>query len=343
MGNSNKKGKRQLEASKFGDISFKVDKSSYKAGDTISGNITINLLQAFPGNILFLKFKGKEVVHIVKSFFVGTVTQDAIYSQNKNLLKQEIPLKIWENAQVLQPGQYEIPFSIAIPLDVPSSFYQQGFKYVASIYYQLEAFLQPHNKKDPKPKFKQNILIQETLKNVQDNYSKEINTNLHTMKLISKGSNKLRAAFSKNYFSAGEAVKVAVELNNSQSQLNNKKITLKLKQKLSLTANYMNMTEVFTKAKCKISGVPAGALINSEILSLTLPSFLSQEAITFDLKKPQQHKLLTYSEDSKFLSTTTKSSLISSEYFLEVSCKMEGLTSETPKIEYPIQIYHEKC
>jgi len=39
------------------------------------------------------------------------------------------------------------------------------------------------------------------------------------------------------------------------------------------------------------------------------------------------------------LTSTTKSSLITSEYFLEVSCPMSGLCAPTPSTSCPIGIY----
>ena len=336
MGSSNQKGKKFQDTSKYGDIYFKIDKTSYYAGDTVSGSIYINLRQSYPGNKLFLKFKGKETVHIALE---DESKDDGIYhmySDSRNLLKFNMPVYSWET---LIPGQYVIPFAFSLPFELAPSFYQQGNCYAGLIEYKMEAFIQPFNEKDPKLKYKEKMTIRESVKNAQEKKQSEITTKLECCCCCPKGSNHLKVNFEKNYYSSGETANVAIELNNSQSNLSNEKIVFALKQNLRLTAKNKTYWTTLPIVKDKLPGVKAHTLSNAGSLKITLPEN-GVNGPLIDMKNPKKFELMNLPQETKFLSSSTQGSLITSHYFLEVSCPMGGCCTLAPKIECPIEIYY---
>lgn len=47
-------------ATSYGNVIVHTDKPFYIAGDTVTGHVYVNIVSTFPGDILYLKLKGKE-------------------------------------------------------------------------------------------------------------------------------------------------------------------------------------------------------------------------------------------------------------------------------------------
>ena len=160
--------------------------------------------------------------------------------------------------------------------------------------------------------------------------------------MLLQGTCNLRATFEKNYFTSNDEATVFMEFNNSQSRLNNKNIVFVLKQRLLLNAKRAKRRKIFTKVKSELPRLKAPALTNSKKLSLTLPSVINQETMNINLKKPNKDDLIKLKETDNILTSTTKTNLITSEYFLEVSCPMDGCCANKATIEYPIGLYYQE-
>ncbi len=138
MGSSSSKGKKYQDTSKYGDLYFQLENSVYQPGETVSGTIFLNLTSAYPGNQLFLKFKGEEAVYTVttsshySSFTHHTSTTHYLNSDENDIIQKTIPVHSWKE---LSPGQFSIPFSFLLPPDLPGSFQQKGERYLAFIKY----------------------------------------------------------------------------------------------------------------------------------------------------------------------------------------------------------------
>ena len=130
MGSSSSKGKNHQDASKYGDLYLQTDKSTYFAGETVTGHIYLNLLQPYPGSQLCLKLKGNEASHIVKRVKRGDHYYNHKYSEKSETVRETSPVYTFD---ALMPGQFTIPFSFMIPAKLPPSFFQQGFRYLAYI------------------------------------------------------------------------------------------------------------------------------------------------------------------------------------------------------------------
>jgi len=337
MGLQSSKNNKNSDLSKYGEIYLQTDKSSYFGGDTVTGRVFLNMTSAFPGTLLFLRLKGKEAVHIVKQESRGKSNENIMYSDKKGIINQHILLHQWEEPY---RGQLIIPFSFMLPNCLPPSFYQQGHRYLAFVQYSIETYIQPLDKTAELFKYKQDLVLRESIKDKIQDFPAQMTTILKTCGCQSQGSNLLKANFEKNFYSSGDIANVSVELDNSQSQLRNKKIVFSLKQNLKLKAKNCPLSKTLTIVKQEGPGIPKEALNNGGFLAIPLPPpFELTEKDQKMKKNPSMHFLLKLKDNAEVLTSTTKSSLITSEYFLEVSCPMSGLCAPTPSTSCPIGIY----
>ena len=332
MGTNSSSQKKKHDTSQYGQLYLETDKTAYHAGETVNGKIFLNLISHYPGNQLFLRIKGKEVVHLVKNEQRGKYSQDTHYSEKKDIIKEYTLVYSWDS---LLPGQFTIPFSFWLPQTLPSSFYQQGPRYLAFIVYKLEAFLKPHQADIPKMKYKQTINFKQTITKTK-NLSFTVTTPLKTWFCCKQGSNVLKAKFEKNYYSPGENAQVSMELDNSQSQLKNLEVAFSLKQKLDVKANGRALSFNFIKVKQELPGIPQDSNQKAASINITLP----RAATESDFHEPVANKwdLISLKEKPYLITSNTRSSLITSEFFLEISCPMGGCYPTLPLVKLPIGI-----
>jgi hypothetical protein len=305
------------------------------------------LLLPYPGNQLFIKLKGKESVHLAvqqaRNYAImenGIEVQktdwyEELFEEKHHIINMTVPLYTWGT---LIPGQYIVPFSFMIPSALPSSFYQEGHRYLANINYHIEAILQPFMLNEPRLKYKQNFIVRQPLTNVGNGHGQTITTQLSAC-CSSKGSNVLKVNFEKNYYAPGETAQVIMQLDNTQSQIANSRIAFTLNQKLTLRAGAQSQVKNHIKVERDLPGVPAGGASTSNLIALNLPAFQGG-----DYKKTRSYVLTEYlvnlKEDNNVLNSCTKSQFITSEYCLSVSCPMEGCCANTPAAICPIEIYY---
>lgn len=348
MGADGSKGKRYQEAARYGQIYVQTDNSTYFGGETVTGRIYLNLLIPYPGNQLFLKFKGKEAVHFVHQRQENYHTRengqqvtktryiDELYEEKHDVIKMMVPIYSWAT---LMPGQYTIPFAFMLPSHLPSSFFQEGYRYLASISYRLEAVLEPSFKHEPRLKSKQNFVVRQPVKNAQQGTSHEVQTPLKTCCCCAKGSNILKAQFEKNFYAPGETAQVIMQLNNSDSTINNSRLSFTLKQRVNLTARGKTESKNFTKVQRDLPGIQAGGQSDSSLIAINLPHFTGGDYSKIKAYNMTQY-LLNLKEDNSILNPATRGRLITSEYYLEVSAPMDGCCAPTPSISTPIEIYY---
>jgi hypothetical protein len=348
MGNDNSKGKRFQEAARYGQVYCQTDKSAYFGGETVTGRIYLNLFLPYPGNQLFLKLKGREAVHFVQQRtenyhveengvrVMKTRHIDELFEEKHDVIKMTVPMYTWAT---LLPGQYTIPFAFMLPGSLPSSFHQEGHRYLANVSYRLEAILEPSFKNEPRLKCKQPFVVRQPVKNAQQGHSGEISTKLTSCCCCSKGSNVLTAQFEKNFYAPGEVAQVVMKLDNTESKSDNTRIAFTLKQRLHLSARGRKDDRVLTKVERDLPGIKAGSASDSNFIAINLPAF--QGGDYYKTKTwNMTHHLINLKESPEILNSATRSKLITSEYFLEVSCPMSGCCVGTPAISAPIEIYY---
>jgi hypothetical protein len=348
MGNDFSKGKGYQQAARYGQLYCQTDKSAYFGGETVTGRIYLNLFLPYPGNQLFLKLKGREAVHFVQqraeNYHVQENGQrvmktryiDELFEEKHDVVKMTVPMYTWAT---LLPGQYTIPFSFMLPGNLPSSFHQEGHRYLANVSYRLEAILEPSFKSEPRLKSKQPFVVRQPVKNAAQGHAAEITTQLTACCCCSKGANTLSAQFEKNYYAPGETAQVVMKLDNTKSSSDNTRIAFTLKQKLNLTARGRHENKVLTKVQRDLQGIKAGSASDSNFIAINLPAF--QGGDYYKTKTwNMTHHLVNLKEIPDILNSATRSRLITSEYYLEVSCPMSGCCVATPAISSPIEIYY---
>jgi len=337
MGSLSSKGKKHQDTSKYGDIYLQTDKTAYHPGETVTGTIFLNLISEFPGNELFLKFKGKQAAHIVKKQRRGKYQFEIKYSEKDKIIKESVLVHSWDK---LSTGQFSIPFSFLPHEFLPASFYQQGHRYLAFIEYQIEAFLKPHKETDPKMKYKQPINLRNKIVPVTGNLTSNVTTALKTCCCCKQGSNFLKANFEKNYYSPGEKAQVTMELDNSGTSLKNKNVVFGLGQWLEITAAGKTLRTHTTKVKQQLPGIPSGSTKNAGTLNVVLPQFPTKADFKeIDKNNPSKWVLLRLRDNNNVITSTTSSTLMSSSYHLEVTCPMSGCCTTLPIAQIPIGIY----
>jgi len=350
MGSDHSKGKEHERAAKFGQIYLQTDKATYFAGETVTGKVYLHLVTPYPGHQLFLKIKGTESTHFVrqkqehidtqqrKSRLINTLNQE-----KREIIKKSVLLHRWQTSN-LQPAQYEIPFAFLLPQDLPSTFYQEGYKHLAQISYRIEVILMPTAiKKDPRIKYKQNLIVRQPVKNALQSVENSIRTKLTTCSCCNNGFNLLTAHFEKNFYCPGETARVIVSLNNSQSKLDNTMIRFNLKQKFIIKAKGKEQVRVLTKGEKELKGIPSKSPIYQSAIDIQIPSFQGAEEYQKMKKRDLLKHILSLHDNNNVLNSTTRSILVTSEYYLEITCPMDGCCVATPTISCPIEIYYPEA
>jgi len=346
MGSDFSKSKKNKDTSGYGQIYCQTDKSAYFTGETVTGRVYLNLITPYPSNQLYLMLRGREVVHLVieeseteevESFgekSTRTNYYDVLYKEKHDIIKMIVPLYTWS---ALLPGHYTIPFSFMLPEHLPNSFHQEGNRHLANISYTLQPFLQPLVSHIPKMKCKQPLVVRQPVKNAQEGHARKVTTHFSGC-CSDDGYNVLSAQFEKNFYAPGEIAQVIIDLDNTKCSLHNLRMTFTLNQKLHLTAKKRKHNKVITKVTRNITGVQPECASETKLIAMNLPPFTNddyQQTKTLDLKK----LLLKLQDNPNCLNSATKSTLISSEYYLSVTCPMDGCCVSTPTITCPIEIY----
>lgn len=168
MGND--QSKNGVEVTQYGGIFFKLDQDFFNPGDTVTGNVFLDLRMPYPGDKICFEIKGEEYTKWIdkearqrprpdgnqETYYVD-VPREGQY----DILRQELTIYDWRQGMVIPPGQYNFPVSFLIPNGIPGSFYFHGGTTVAEIAYRVEAYLKPENDRVPRLRHKRNVTVRE--------------------------------------------------------------------------------------------------------------------------------------------------------------------------------------
>jgi len=125
-------------------VGLETDQSQYSAGDTLRGKVYLSVsnkqAREIAAQSLQIKLIGKEsaVVHHTSNGEGGN--ENHYESSNHVFFNLDYPLRSYVN-QTLPVGQYEYPFSLALPQNLPSSFSIRKGESHAEVEYELVAEL----------------------------------------------------------------------------------------------------------------------------------------------------------------------------------------------------------
>ena len=171
MGNSND-SRIKFEC---GYLFVQSDKPFYFAGETITGNIFLNLSAPFPATHLDIEVRGKEkckfLTHHTRTIRRNGKTRTQHYTVTrrgeKKLMHYRVPLFSFVNS-IAQPGQYTFPFQFTLPDFCPASLYLAGHDSSrAKIKYHVKAIMEALPATNIAPmKYKQRIIVRQIVKSV---------------------------------------------------------------------------------------------------------------------------------------------------------------------------------
>lgn len=131
-------------------IGLQTNKVTCQAGETLTGRVYVSVnRQAQPAEAIMLRLIGREhsmVHHTIEETENDdqgehTYTQDHYDERTNAFFRLEYPLYLFQTQQIL-PGQYEFPFSIRLPTNLPSSMRCQWGESHCSVEYIVSATLQ---------------------------------------------------------------------------------------------------------------------------------------------------------------------------------------------------------
>jgi len=332
IGSDDARGRNYVNAAEYGHLYIQTEKNIYNPGDTITGNIYLQAYQEISAGQIILKLKGKEVIHLSES---------DLTTHSNPLVKRE---REAFRGPPFTKGQYVFPFNFLLPENIPGTFFQQGFNFIASITYYLEATIRLVLIMEPKIKYKHRFVVTQVPKSITGEEG-EIRTNM-TSCCFSKGFNVLSVRPEMNSYYAGDIAQIAIALDNTQCGLNNRRITANLFQRLTLRFPNKTFERTYVKVERDLEGVPARRTKQNELTAMNL--LPPQSGDYWDIKTAANDTSLrqylktqhfeNIEDPSKSMNSTVRGTIITSEYFIEVRCEMEGFCVNHPELTVPIEL-----
>ncbi|CAI2371312.1 unnamed protein product [Moneuplotes crassus] len=251
--------KSQFEA---GHIVLQTTKPYYAPGEELTGNIYISLDKPFPGSNLELSLKGKEDV-------AWTVRKESSDNYNRHytryiedeaeIINFVAPIHTFMGGSV-QPGQYDFPFKLILPDDIPSSCYfatSSSYKTHAKVKYRLKAILRCNTDEMKDMSFKQTLIIRQQpdvvpMSSMAD-FSDQVNS---CCCCWSQGVVTMQSQTDKAAYTPTETVKIIGNIDNSNCTRDIKKVKVQLVEKVRLNARrkVRNMLSPFESPEEKLMG-----------------------------------------------------------------------------------------
>lgn len=224
-----------------GYIILQTHKPYYEPGEEVTGNIYISLDQPFPGSELEIELKGKEKV----AWTVTKRRNNRNYTQHirdKNKLINFIAPIYSLDTEAMMPGQYNFPFSIKLPHDLPSSIYYCMNSYrrdFALVEYKIKATLKCNKDDIKNMEFSQPLIIRQ-----QPESDSTPTSDTSTGKVyrccccFSNGSVTIETSTEKSIYTPTEVVKLSGHIDNSDCKKDIKKVKVQLMRHVELKAKF---------------------------------------------------------------------------------------------------------
>lgn len=321
--------------SKYGNIYLEPDADSYYPGDSVTGNIYLNLHTRFPGKTIQLRIKGKEMI------WSQPTTDSTEYIQEKNIVfDKKFTFDLEKPGDVLEAGQYQIPFCFLLPEGIPGTCNYIETRLGASIMYTLSASLLPKDSTTSiEFNYKRPLLVHETPVRVEDIPEQFPIPVKSCWGCMNNGFSLISVSLNKLAFLPSNEILITLSIDNTKCSKPVHDLTLELRQRITLKGKKVSHSRNYVIAqKSTNTGELAGESPELATISFLLPKVTPvdpYESMHFDKARD---KALTNSDE---LGCTSKGLLIQSEFFVEVTANVEGTcVSNTPKYIFPLQILH---
>ena len=329
------------------------DKPYFYSGDTISGNLYLNLDYSHDISNISLTLVGKENTNWIPSSAgiedrnrakaardEGSVALD-IFLQPIIKSGEKFIFSMFSSLGAINAssGQYTFPFQFLLPQGLPSSFEYINEDINASICYYAE--LKVNRRSSPDLTFYKGFNIRQPPTSL--NYSQEQNSSGEISDCCSsKGKASFRAGVSGSSFTWGDVAKCFMEINNTECQLNVKSIKATLTQKINIKNN-SGETDYITRFICDVE-VPVQCMATQTATSSIELRLSNSNNPTIQYSNRSINKTIYDSPSAiEKLNSTVKGNLISNEYFVVAEVLYDGVRCcDGPQsINFPVIIYPE--
>lgn len=347
MGAQATKAIPQLGSSRDGYIYVQFDQKSYYPGETVTGRICLHLLNQIPGATLVLKMNAHEKVLLSQEYHTankrnGRMEHDKSYqlkNETREFVNFSYPVYTWNN---ILPGQYAIPISFLLPHNMPGSFYAKGNGFLSEISYYVTAELIKNITDDNKLQCREKFQVKSGITRPPGANAKEAYLGIKTC-CSKQGNVGLVMTLKKDILGVGEKVRVVVDIDNTNCDLDIHSVYCEIVQSVTLKAQGKGIKKEGSGQRQSGGSVGRGQT-SEKIFELTIPECQEGE-IDEKLERNRSetaYKLAYQGFPQNTSILTTKGHLIEATHQIKVYCSMNKSCTTSPSLCVPITLIKEQ-
>ena len=334
--NNNTSYQSQLVNSKSNLMKIETDKEYYFKGETIEGNVILDVLFNITLSEITMSF------YMNENWLIQETSTVKYGEKNKQLLSKfdlGINKILNDNNEIktLSPGRYVFPFKVELP-----NYLQPSFEYPipnreAYLRYSLESEIISN---DIKLNSKLNILIKSNTK-ILNNQSKIYSsvTNVHKWGMFDGGTTVLKVSMNKNNHKIDELAQLNIEIDNNRGKLKVQKCKIRVIRNITFKRLNKESKEEYPMEKTINSEV-----FFSEVEPYSKRSFLFQIGLKDnDFLSLEQRIPFHNINDINELLPSMEGRIIMCEYKIQVSLYFSSFVTAgyRPRVCIPISISHQ--
>jgi len=332
--NSSISYQNQIVNSKANLMRIETDKEYYFKGETIEGNVILDVLFNINLSEITISFYMNENWLIQE-------TSTVKYGEKNNELLSKFDLEINKilndnnEIKTLSPGRYVFPFKIELPKYLQPSFEYPIPNREAYLRYSLESEIISN---DIKLKSKLNILIKSNTKLLNQSKIYSSVANVHKWGMFDGGTTVLKVSMNKNNYKIDELAQLNVEIDNNRGKLKVEKC--KIRAIRSITFKRLNQE---SKEEYPLEKTINSEVFFSQVEPYSKRSFLFQIGLKdndfLDLNQRIPYKNIN---DINILLPSMEGRIIMCEYKIQVSLYFSSFVTSgyRPRVCLPISISH---
>ncbi|EWM25732.1 Arrestin-like protein [Nannochloropsis gaditana] len=310
-----------------GNVSLGVEteKMAYMAGETVKGTVSVLIAVETQTTGVFLRVKGLEKVYFTERRSGRDMEdRDRTLQDEVSFFDVKMPL-LTAQAGVLGPGQYQIPFSFALPDSLPGTLPEEegvsgSESYRCSVEYEVLAYVDIPGLLSSNVQHRRLLTVTAAMNpwSVQSGAVEKTNK-VCLLCCIPRGEVWMRASMPQSHYRPGETASLVVDIHN-RSPAAVRHVTVRLLRRLRLGT--------------RSSG---WVYYNSDVLTSLKLAGLRPGQQRMD-QAAEKLGLVLASTDGKPLTAEVLGSIVECTYVVEVTAKVNW--APLMAIEIPIHVYH---
>ena len=334
-----------------------LDKPYYSPGEQVNGTVSLLVNIEIQATHLVLRLNGGELVHFValntgagstnadfsavdenlnepKDNTLGSFNENHLFYDISNPIYNFHPPDAESNLKtpkaIIEPGQYQFPFSFRLGSDAPASFdykwKMKGHRCEATVTYILTAILEDKTT-DTYLTGGGDVLANTVMQVVPQGMGRPMNRKVQLEETVTdmccmgKGSVKAAVLFDKDEYRIGGKAFLRVEVDNRRCQVDVRSIEAVLYQTLTFTAQGHQQSKTTELRKREVEGVKAGRYASG--------------VDTEEIELPISGKKNNFSD----IQPSCDGKLVECKHRIEVTLKMAGCCANNPTLRLDIPVY----